>query len=63
MGKKVGKNFGITVKYTPLAPTAPDMQRTDRAMVRWICGVKLTDRVSTTELYALLGLEEISSII
>ncbi len=39
------------------------LQRTDRAMIRWICGVKLTDRVSTTELYALLGLEEISSAV
>ena len=30
-------------------------------MVGWICRVKLSDRVPTTELYALLGLEEISS--
>ena len=32
-------------------------------MVRWICGVKLCERVPTTELYALLGLEEISSAV
>ena len=47
-------------------PTVPDVQRlerADRAMVRWICGVKLSDRVPTTELYALLGLEEISSAV
>ena len=34
-----------------------------RPMVRWMCGVKLCDRVPTTELYALLGLEEISSAV
>ena len=45
-------------------PTVHDvqrLQRADRPMVRWMCGVKLCDRVPTTELYALLGLEEISS--
>ena len=47
-------------------PTVTDVQRlerADRAMVCWICGVKLSDRVPTTELYALLGLEEISSAV
>ena len=67
-----GREFDASVRSTLLhgsetwAPTAPDvqrLQRTDRAMVRWICGVKLSDRVPTTELYALLGLEEISSAV
>ena len=47
-------------------PTVHDvnrLKRADRSMVRWICGVKLCDRVPTTELYALLGLEEISSAV
>ncbi len=48
------------------APTAPDvqrLQRADRAMVRWICGVKLSDTVPSSELYALLGLVVISSAV
>ncbi len=47
-------------------PTEPDMQRlqrADRAMVRWMCRVKLSDRVPTSQLYAWLGLEEISSAV
>ena len=46
------------------APTASDLlclQRTDRAMVRWICGVRLRDEIPTVDLLAKLGLEEISS--
>ena len=46
-----------------VAPDVQRLQRTDRAMVRWICGVNLIDRVPTTELYALLGLEVISSAV
>ena len=47
-------------------PTVHDvdrLKRADRSMVRWMCGVKLCDRVPTSELYALLGLEEISSAV
>ncbi len=32
-------------------------------MVWWMCGVKLSDKVPTSELYALLGMEDISSAI
>ena len=67
-----GKVFEACVRSAMLhgsetwAPTAPDMQRlqrADRAMVRWICRVKLSDRTPTMELYALLGLEDISSAV
>ena len=47
-------------------PTVHDvdrLKRADKSMVRWMCGVKLCDRVPTSELYALLGLEEISSAV
>ena len=40
------------------APIAPDMQHlqhADRAMVRWICSVKLSETVPTMELYAWAG--------
>ncbi len=46
--------------WAPITPDVQCLQRADRAMVRWICGVKLSDSVSTTELYAL---EEISSAV
>ncbi len=64
--KSRGRVFDACVRSALLygsetwAPTAPDVHRADRAMVRWICGVKLCDRVPTTKLYALFGLEEIS---
>ena len=36
-------------------------QRADRAMIRWICGVRLRDEIPTVDLLARLGLEEITS--
>jgi len=33
-------------------------RRTERAMIRVMCGVKLMDRRNTKELMAMLGLEE-----
>ena len=46
------------------APTETDLQRlerVDKAMIRWICGVKLKDKTPTADLLAKLGLEEITS--
>jgi len=34
------------------------LRRTERAMIRVMCGVKLMDRRNTKELMAMLGLEE-----
>ena len=48
------------------APTVKDLQRlerTDRAMIRWICGVKLKDEIPTDDLLARLGLEGIASVL
>ena len=45
------------------APAAADLQRlrrNDRAMVRWICGVKPQDEVTTDVLYAKLGIREVT---
>ena len=32
------------------------LERNDRAMLRWICGVKISDRVSVDSLYPLTTL-------
>ena len=45
------------------APTAPDLQRlcrNDRAMIRWICGVKPHDEVPMETLYTKLGFQEVA---
>ena len=34
------------------------LECTERRMLRWICGVRLTDRVRTAELYERMGVEE-----
>ena len=36
------------------------LQRNDRAMIRWICGVKPSDDISTVDLHAKLGLRDIA---
>ena len=43
------------------APTVPDLQRADRAMIRWICRVRLGDEISSMDLLVRLGLEEITA--
>ena len=46
------------------APKAEDIQilrRNDRAVIRWMCGVKISDEVSSATLLAKLALEEITS--
>lgn len=64
-----GKVFNACVRSALLhgseswAPTASDLQRlrrNDRAMVRWICGVRLNDEVPTVSLYNKLGIQEVS---
>ena len=43
------------------APTAPDLQRlrrNDRAMIRWICGVKPHEEVPMETLYTKLGIQD-----
>ena len=39
------------------------IQRNDRKMVRWICGVKMSDRLSSDELMKRIGLEGIKSLL
>ena len=50
----------------PWAPRVTDtrrLQRTNRAMIRWICGARLLDRTPLGELLARLGLEVITSVL
>ena len=38
------------------------LERADRAMIRWICGVSFRDRVSSSELRSRLGLRSIDEL-
>jgi hypothetical protein len=39
------------------------LERTERAMVRRMCGVRLSDRVKSEELYRRLGIEEVREVV
>src|SRR6266496_4077463 len=39
------------------------LERAERMMVRWMCGVILRDRIASVELYSQLGLEEVSVVL
>ena len=39
------------------------MNRTELSMIRWMCGVKLNERMKSEELRELLGLEPVSLMI
>ena len=48
------------------AMKAEDMQRLERIeriMIRWMCGVKLSDRKANEELLIRLGIESISDVV
>ncbi|XP_063727219.1 uncharacterized protein LOC134854790 [Symsagittifera roscoffensis] len=48
------------------APNALDLQRlrrNDRSMIRWICGTKLDDDISTAVLHQKLGVVDITSVL
>jgi len=48
------------------APNASDLQqlrRNDRAMIRWICGTKLEDEISSAVLHQKLDLDEITVVL
>ena len=64
-----GKVFSACVRSAILhgsetwAPTAPDLQRlrrNDRAMIRWILGIKPHDEVPMETLYTKLGIQEVA---
>ena len=39
------------------------MERTERMMVRWMCGVRLKNRIPSVELYGRLGVEEVADVV
>ena len=66
-----GRLFGACVRTVILhgcetwAVKEEDMmrlERADRAMIRWICGVSFRDRVSSSELRSRLGLRSIDEL-
>ena len=39
------------------------LERTERMMVRWICGVSLKDRKRSVDLYSLLGVQSVDEVV
>ena len=39
------------------------LERTERMMVRWMCGVLLKDRKRSVDLYSLLGVQSIDEVV
>ena len=39
------------------------MQRAERAMARWMCGVSLWDRISAEDIMLRLGVEEVLDVV
>ena len=39
------------------------LERNDQAMLRWICGVKISDRVSVDSLYQRLGIAPLTTLL
>ena len=39
------------------------LERTERMMVRWMCGVSLKDRRSSVDLYQSLGIENVAEVV
>jgi hypothetical protein len=39
------------------------MERTERMMIRWMCGVSLKNRIASVELYRRLDVEEVSEVV
>ena len=39
------------------------LERTERMMVRWMCGVSLKDRKRSVVLYNLLGIQSVANVV
>ena len=39
------------------------LERTERMMVRWMCGVSLKDRKRSVDLYSLLGVQSVDEVV
>ena len=70
--KPCGKIFNVCVRSVLLygsecwAMRKEDkarLERKDRAMLRWICGVKISDRVSLDSLYQRLGIAPLTTLL
>ena len=43
--------------------SANTIERTERMMIRWMCGVKLSGRKANAELLSHLGIESVSDVV
>ena len=39
------------------------LERTERMMVKWMCGVSLKDRKRSVDLYSLLGVQSVDEVV
>ena len=52
-----------TETWAMKAENLRSLERTERMMVRWVCGVSLKDRKRSEDLYSLLGIQSMAKVV
>ena len=52
-----------TETWAMKAENLRSLERTERMMVRWMCGVSLKDRKRSEDLYSLLGIQSVAKVV
>ena len=52
-----------TETWTMKKANLQSLERTQRMMVRWMCGVSLKDRKRSVDLYSLLGVQSVDEVV
>ena len=52
-----------TETWAMKAENLRSLERTERMMVRWMCGVSLKDRKQSEDLYSLLGIQSMAKVV
>ena len=61
--KPISKTMSSKYVFKVIGIFDSRLQRTDRAMIRWICGVRLMDKIPSGDLFSRLGLEDTTSVL
>ena len=61
--KPISKTISSKYVFKVIGIFDSRLQRTDRAMIRWICGVRLMDKIPSGDLFSRLGLEDTTSVL
>ena len=52
-----------TETYAMKKANLQSLERTDRMMVSWMCGVSLKDRKRSVDLYSILGVQSVDEVV